>query len=54
MKTKSFSELRQRMTPERRAKNKTRTQLMLLHLTLAELQESLGVTQDNMSEDLDC
>ena len=26
---------------------------MLLHLTLAELQESLGVTQDDMSKDLD-
>lgn len=53
MKTKPFSELRKRMTPERRAKNKTRAQLMLLHLTLAELQESLGVTQDDMSKDLD-
>jgi hypothetical protein len=53
MKTKPFSELRKRMTPERRAKNKTRAQLMLLHLTLAELQESLGVTQDDMSKDLE-
>ena len=26
---------------------------MLLHLTLAELQESLGETQDDMSKDLD-
>ena len=26
---------------------------MLLHLTLAELQESLGVTQDDMSKDLE-
>lgn len=26
---------------------------MLLHLTLAELQESLGVTQDDLSKDLD-
>lgn len=53
MKTKPFSQLRKQMTPERRAKNKTRAQLMLLHLTLAELQESLGVTQDDMSKDLD-
>ena len=39
MKTKPFSELRKRMTPERRAKNKTRAQLVLLHLALAEQQE---------------
>ena len=53
MKTKPFSELRKRMTPERRAKNKTRAQLVLLHLALAELQESLGVTQDDMEKDFD-
>ena len=53
MKTKPFSELRKRMTPERRAKNKTRAQLMLLHLALAELQESLGVTQDDSSTDFE-
>ncbi|WP_446352513.1 hypothetical protein [Coleofasciculus sp. A1-SPW-01] len=29
MKTKPFSELRKRMTPERRAKNEARAQLML-------------------------
>jgi len=40
MKTKPFSELRKRMTPERRAKNKTRAQLILLHIALAELQDS--------------
>jgi hypothetical protein len=48
MRTKPFSELRKRMTPERRAKNKTRAQLVLLYLALAELQESLGVTQDDI------
>ncbi|MDF2387415.1 hypothetical protein JMG10_38570 [Nostoc ellipsosporum NOK] len=52
MKTKPFSELRKRMTPERRAKNKTRAQLMLLHLTLLELQESLGLAQDNLQKHL--
>jgi DNA-binding XRE family transcriptional regulator len=52
MKTKPFSELRKRMTPERRAESKTRAQLMLLHLTLLELQESLGLTQDNLEKDL--
>ncbi|MTJ51682.1 transcriptional regulator [Anabaena sp. UHCC 0253] len=51
MKTKPFSELRKQMTPERRAKNKTRAQLMSLHLTLLELQQSLGLTQDEIEID---
>lgn len=51
MKTKPFSELRKQMTPERRAKNKTRAQLMSLHLTLLELQQSLGLTQDEIEAD---
>jgi len=42
MKTKPFSELRKQMTPERRAKNKTHAQLILLHIALAELQDSLA------------
>ncbi|GAX37387.1 XRE family transcriptional regulator [Nodularia sp. NIES-3585] len=52
MKTKPFSELRNRMTPERRARNKTRAQIALLHLTLMELQESLGLTQDDIEKKL--
>jgi hypothetical protein len=52
MRTKSFSELRKRMTPERRAENETRAQLALLLLTLAELQKSSGVTQDDREKDL--
>ncbi|MEH1783233.1 MAG: XRE family transcriptional regulator [Nostoc sp.] len=52
MKTKPFSELRKRMTPERRAESKTRAQLMLLHLALVELQESLGFTQDDLEKNL--
>lgn len=52
MKTKPFSELRKRMTPERRAQIETRVQLALLHLTLVELQTSLGVTQDDIEKDL--
>jgi hypothetical protein len=51
MKTKPFSELRKQMTPERRAKNKARAQLMLLHLTLTELQQSLGLSQDDFVKD---
>ena len=53
MKTKSFDELRKRMTPERRAKNKARAQLVLLYLNLTELQEQLGITADNMVHDID-
>lgn len=52
MRTKPFSELRKRMTPERRAENETRAQLALLLLTLAELQKSSGVTQDDREKDL--
>jgi septal ring factor EnvC (AmiA/AmiB activator) len=52
MKTKPFSELRKRMSPERRERNKTRAQIALLHLTLMELQESLGVTQDDLEAKL--
>jgi DNA-binding XRE family transcriptional regulator len=52
MKTKPFSELRKRMTPKRRAESKTRAQMMLLHLALIELQESLGLTQDDLEKDL--
>ncbi|QYX33998.1 XRE family transcriptional regulator [Sphaerospermopsis torques-reginae] len=48
MKTKPFSELRKQMTPERRAKNKTRAKLMSLHLTLLELQESLGLKPEEI------
>lgn len=40
------------MTPERRAKNETRAQLMLLLLTLAERQKSLGVKQEDIDKDL--
>lgn len=52
MKTKPFSELRNQITPERRAKNKTRAQLMLLHLALVELQQSLGLTPGDLEKDL--
>ena len=51
--TKPFSELRKQMTPERRAENKIRAQLALLHLALAELPKSVRVTQDNTGKNLD-
>lgn len=41
------------MIPERRAKNETRAQLMLLLLTLAERQKSLGVKQEDIDKDLE-
>jgi len=52
MKTKPFSELRKRMTPEQREESETLAKLMLLHLTLMELQQSLGLGQDYLEKDL--
>jgi hypothetical protein len=52
MKTKPFSELRNRMTPERRARNKIRAQLALLHLTLLEQRKALGYTDEELEKDL--
>jgi hypothetical protein len=52
MKTKPFSELRNRMTPERRARNKIRTQLALIHLTLLEQRKLLGCTDEELEKDL--
>jgi hypothetical protein len=52
MKTKPFSELRNQMTPERRAKNKIRAQLALLHLTLLEQRKALGCTDEELEKDL--
>lgn len=52
MRTKPFSELRKRMTPERREKIETRVQLALLQMNLMELQTSLGITEDNMGNNI--
>lgn len=52
MKTKPFSVLRNQMTPERRAKNKIRAQLALLHLSLLEYLKSLGYTDEELEKDL--
>ncbi|QLE54785.1 transcriptional regulator [Nostoc sp. TCL26-01] len=52
MRTKPYSELRKRMTPEQRAKNATRAQMMLLHLNLLELKESLELTNNSLENDL--
>jgi hypothetical protein len=52
MRTKPFSVLRERMTPERRAKNETRVQLALLHLTFLEQLKSLGYTDEELEKEL--
>jgi DNA-binding XRE family transcriptional regulator len=51
MKTKSFNELRKKMTPEQRAKSEVRAQLALLHLT-SELRKSLNLTQEEVADEL--
>lgn len=52
MKTKSFKQLRQQMSPERRAKNAARTQSALIHLALQELRQTLNLTQQDLAEKL--
>lgn len=52
MKTKSFNELREKMTPEQRAESGVRVQLALLHLTLSELRKSLNLTQEEVANNL--
>ncbi|RUT10249.1 hypothetical protein DSM106972_007440 [Dulcicalothrix desertica PCC 7102] len=48
MKTKPYIKLRNQMSPERRAKNATRAKIALLHLTLIELQNSLGIAHEDL------
>lgn len=50
---RSFSELRARMSPERRALNAEHTQIMLKEMRLAELREAHDVTQGQIGETLD-
>jgi hypothetical protein len=52
MKTKPYSELRKRMTPERRAESAARAKMMLLHINLMELKESLPLTNNELEKDL--
>ncbi|NJL09903.1 MAG: XRE family transcriptional regulator [Calothrix sp. SM1_7_51] len=52
MKTKPFSELRKKMTPEQKAKSEARAKLVSLHITLIELQESLGIPQEDLQKEL--
>lgn len=52
MKTKPYSELRKRMTPERRAESAARAKMMLLHLNLMELKESLALTKNELENNI--
>ncbi len=52
IKTKPFNELRKRMTPEQRAESEIQANLALLQLTLQELRESLGLTQNDVALDM--
>ncbi len=49
MKTKPFSELRNRMKPEQRRKSETLSKLISFHLNLIELQELLQLLQDDLN-----
>jgi len=46
MKTKPFSELLKRMTPERREKNNIVAKIMLFHIDILEIQQSSSLTED--------
>ncbi len=52
MKTKPFSELRRKMTPEQIAKSEARAKLVSLHISLIELQKTLGISQENLEKEL--
>ena len=46
---KSFRELRKKMSPERQAKAKARTEEMLAELALQELRQALNLTQEEVA-----
>jgi transcriptional regulator with XRE-family HTH domain len=52
MKTKPFSELRKKMTPEQKTHSEARAKLVSLHIALIELQQSLGIAQEDLEKDL--
>ncbi|OKH53499.1 transcriptional regulator [Calothrix sp. HK-06] len=52
MKTKPFSELQKRMTPEQRAKSDARAKVVSLHIALIELKQSLGIAQEDLEKEL--
>lgn len=52
MKTKPFQELRKKMTPEQLSESEIQANLALLQLTLAELRESLALTQSDVAKNM--
>lgn len=50
---KSFNTLREKMSPERRAKNEARTQQAIAEIALQELRQSLNLTQEQVGEMLE-
>lgn len=46
---KSFRELRRKMSPERQARAKARTEEMLAELALQELRQALNMTQEEVA-----
>jgi transcriptional regulator with XRE-family HTH domain len=46
---RKFSELREKMSPERREMNRERTAALLLAMDLAELRENLDLTQEEVA-----
>lgn len=52
MRTKPFSTLREKMTPEQRSESETRAQVALLNLTLSEIRKSLNLTQEEVADKL--
>jgi predicted transcriptional regulator len=49
---RKFSELREKMSPERRQKNQERTAALLLAMDLVELRDKLDVTQEELASRL--
>ena len=47
---KSFNTLREKMSPERRARNEARAEQMIGEIALQELRQSLNLTQEQVAE----
>ena len=50
---RKFQELRDRMSPERRAKSKARAKEMMTEMLLSEIRKETGLTQDDLAESLE-
>jgi transcriptional regulator with XRE-family HTH domain len=53
MTAKSYKLLREKMSPERRARNEARVQTTLIHMALQELRQSLSLTQQDLATKLE-